>query len=89
MRWNRQKSNLEELMVEILKKKKKPLTLVEVVEQISKTSPEAFTGKTPSKSLYSIIYRREKLRIEKGQQPVFLKDTEQKETLYSLNPTAS
>lgn len=92
MRWDRRKSNLEELMVEILKKKKKPLTLLEVVDEISKTNPEVFTGKTPSKSLYSIIYRREKLRIEKGSQPMFLQITAQKarkETLYSLNPTAS
>ena len=88
MGWNRQKSNLEELMVEILKKKKKPLTLLEVVDEISKTNPEVFTGKTPSKSLYSTIYRREKARIERGNQPMFLQDTARQETQYSLNPKA-
>jgi len=88
MSWNRQKSNLEELMVEILKKNKKPLTLLEVVDEISKSNPEAFSGKTPGKSLYSTIYRREKARIEKGKQPMFLTNTEKREALYSLNPKA-
>ena len=89
MGWNRQKSNLEELMVEILKKKKKPLTLLEVVDEISKVNPEVFTGKTPSKSLYSTIYRREKARIAKGNHPIFLQDSTRQETLYSLNPKAN
>lgn len=89
MTWDRKKSKLEELMVEILKKKRKPMTLQEIVQEITKANPQAFTGKTPVKSLYSSLYRREKSRIEKGDQPVFLQDTARQETLYSLNPKAN
>lgn len=88
MGWSRQKSNLEELMVDVLKKKKKPLTLYEVVEEIRKNDPEIFTGKTPTKSLYSTIYRREKARAQSGNPPFFLQDTTRRDTLYSLNPEA-
>lgn len=85
MSWNRQKSNLEIMMIAVLKEKK-ALSLLEVVDEIAKGNPEAFTGQTPRNSLYSIIYRRDKSRIEKGAQPLFLTEKVRSEMIYSLNP---
>lgn len=85
MTWNRQKSDLETMMVAVLKKQKKALTLGEVVSEIEKIEPSAFTGQTPVNSLYSIIYRREKRRVENGSQPLFLVEKDRNSSVYSLN----
>ncbi|WP_312437301.1 HTH domain-containing protein [Achromobacter sp.] len=85
MSWNRQTSNLEGLMVAALKKKK-ALSLQEVVEAIQKKKPDVFTGKTPRNSLYSIIYRREKNRLERGNELLFMTERVRGEVVYSLNP---
>lgn len=82
---NRQTSNLESLMIGALKKQKE-LSLPEIVQKILIGSPQAFTGKTPTNSLYSIIYRREKSRIEGGNPALFLTKKVRNITLYSLNP---
>ena len=86
MTWNRQKSDLEAMMVDVLKKKKKALSLGEIVSEIERIEPSAFSGKTPTNSLYSIIYRREKRRIENGNQPLFLIEKDRNSSVYSLNP---
>lgn len=85
MVWNRQKSNLENLMVEVLKKKS-GLSLQEIVNEILKIEPSIFTGETPRNSLYSIIYRREKARMENGIESLFLSEKCRSEILFSLNP---
>lgn len=85
MTWNRQKSDLEALMVEVLKKKKKALSLGEIVSEIEKIEPHAFTGKTPTNSLYSIIYRREKRRLENGIKTIFLIEKDRNSSIYSIN----
>jgi len=85
MGWNRQKSDLEALMVEVLKMRKKALSLGEVVSEIEKMEPHAFTGQTPTKSLYSIIYRREKRRVANGGSPLFLIEKDRNASVYSLN----
>ena len=36
--------------------------------------------------MYSIIYRREKRRIENGNQPLFLIEKDRNSSVYSLNP---
>ena len=61
---NRKKSTSEQLMVNILAKSKQPLTLNEIVSEILSINPSALSGNTPCKSLYSVIYRREKRRAE-------------------------
>ena len=71
MSWSRSKSEVEDLMVYVLKKKSSPMSLGEIVEEMKKLSPELLTGKTPKNSLYSILYRREKRRIDAGEKPVF------------------
>ncbi len=85
MSWSRSKSEVEDLMVYVLKKKSSPMSLGEIVEEMKKLSPELLTGKTPKNSLYSILYRREKRRIDAGEKPVFKTTEERREVLYSLN----
>ena len=85
MSWSRSKSEVEDLMVYVLKKKSSPMSLGEIVEEMKKLSPELRTGKTPKNSLYSILYRREKRRIDAGEKPVFKTTEERREVLYSLN----
>lgn len=86
MTWSRQKSDLEAMMVSVLKEREKALSLTEVVSEIEKFEPSAFTGQTPTNSLYSIIYRREKRRVEKGHEPLFLIEKDRNCSIYSLNP---
>ncbi|WP_374555180.1 HTH domain-containing protein [Aquitalea pelogenes] len=73
-------------MVEVLKKKKKALSLGEVVTEIEKMEPCAFRGQTPTNSLYSIIYRRERRRVENGGEPLFLIEKDRNYSVYLLNP---
>jgi hypothetical protein len=42
-------------------------------------------GKTPEKSLYGLIYRKDKARQERGQQPIFKKIRKGSSVLYTLN----
>lgn len=86
MTWSRQKSDLETLMIQVLKLQKRALSLSEIVIEIEKISPYAFSGNTPTNSLYSIIYRREKRRSTKGQPPLFLIEKYRYYSVYTLNP---
>ena len=85
MTWDRKTSDLEAKMVEVIKRHKKPLSLVEIVAAIEITFDHAFSGKTPVKSLYSIIYRRERRRISKGVAPLFKTQKDRRVLVYSLN----
>lgn len=85
MSWNRQHSNIEELMVSVLKKHK-ALSLQEIVVLLGKSGEVPFTGKTPSNSLFSIIYRREKRREDSNVPKLFSKEVVKGRSLYSLNP---
>lgn len=66
MAWTRNASASEKLMVDVLRNANKVLTLDEIVKQISHRNPTALSGKTPNKSLYSVVYRRENRRKERG-----------------------
>lgn len=79
------KSIAENLMLKILEHKKIPMSLREIVDEIKKIDPSVFCGQTPRNSLYSIIYRRERSRIENGESPLFKTTQERRETLYILN----
>jgi len=78
-------SRAEDLMVEILKKRKSPMTLAEIVDLILKMDPDVFTGETPRNSMYSIIFRREKRRKDSKQAAIFKKVKERGNVLYTLN----
>ena len=81
----KRRSDLEALMVLVLKEKKRALSLSEIAPEISKIDKAIFSGKTPAKSLYSVIYRREKKRIELGLDPLFKKEMCRRDVLFSLN----
>lgn len=87
MPWDRSKSKLELLLVQALRNADEPLTLNEIVKEIQVIDSSAFTGKSPKNSLYSIIYRREKRRAEKGTPPLLIKEQIGRVTLYTLNVT--
>lgn len=86
MSWTRQKSDLETLMVAVLKKRKRALSLGELVSEIKRLDSSELTGRTPTKSLYSVIYRREKRRLERGEEPLFMATKDRNTSIYSLNP---
>jgi len=85
MTWARNTSATEQLMVDALRKAKKPLTLDEIANQILVRHPGVLTGKTPKKSLYSVIYRREKRREERGKPLLFITSIRGGATYYSIN----
>lgn len=78
-------SQAEDAMVKVLKKAKGPMSLAEIVSEIQKLHSTILSGQTPTKSLYSIVYRREKRRREDGEKPLFKLTNERRDTLYSLN----
>lgn len=84
MNESKKMSNVDH-MVAVLKKRKRPLSLLEVVEAIQKLDPCALSGNTPQKSLYSIIYRLEKRRSEKGEKIMFRTVVGNGKFLYTLN----
>jgi hypothetical protein len=85
MNWNRHINRLESLMLEVLQASKKPMTLNEIVDVIKSSNPESFNGKTPRKSLYSIIYRNEKRRQENNESLLFKVEITSRHAIYSLN----
>lgn len=87
MNWNRHISKLEMLLVEILEESNSPMTLQDIVAKIKEKEPSAFSGKTPMKSLYSIIYRREKRRKKRNEKPLLRIIREEHPIRYSLNNT--
>ena len=80
--------NLEWLMVEVLLKTPdhSPLSIHEIVAEIKKIAPQVLSGKTPSKSLYSVIYRREKRRREFAEPNAFITFRKDMVSRYSINP---
>lgn len=78
-------SKAENLMAEALKRAGKPLTLGEIVELIHGQDSSVLSGATPSKSLYSIICRRETKRKQLNLKPLFLTSKERGRSLYYLN----
>lgn len=86
MSWDRHNGALEPLMVAVLKKSRRPMSLLEVVAEIQALKPDVFVGKTPKNSLYSIIYRHEQKRATAGLPTRFLRASSNSVTLYTLNP---
>jgi hypothetical protein len=85
MTWDRHFSQLEKLLVEILGEAGSALTLKEITNKIGEKSPGVFSGETPVNSLYSIIYRREKRREQRGHEPLLRTIRDGHSTKYLLN----
>ncbi|WP_445374016.1 HTH domain-containing protein [Photorhabdus tasmaniensis] len=81
-------SRNEQLMIQVLESAMQPLNLAEIVEAINAIDDTSLTGKTPEKSLYSIVYRREKRRREKSQIPMFIVNKRGGTQYYSVNKKA-
>lgn len=78
-------SRAEELMVEILARRKTPMTLSEIVDAMLRQEPSVLIGATPQKSMYSIVFRREKRR-KAGRMPLLFRRTKERgSVLYQLN----
>ncbi len=76
-------------MVAVLKRARRPLTMREIAEQIVAEEPGAFTGKTPDRSLYSIMYRKEKRRRERGEAVLLAVVKDERTTRYRLAGNAN
>ena len=85
MTWDRHSSQLEKLLVEILEEADFALTLQEIAQKMEEKEPGIFTGKTPSNSLYSVIYRRENRRKQRGHEPLLRKVKEGRSVYYTLS----
>ncbi|WGL99839.1 HTH domain-containing protein (plasmid) [Arsenophonus sp. aPb] len=81
-------SRNEQLMIKVLESSKEPLNLNEIVEAINILDKNCLVGKSPSKSLYSIIYRREKRRSLNNEKPIFIVSTRGGAKYYSINKKA-
>lgn len=79
------KLSIEELTISVLKKAKQPLLIREIVDEIKKIEPEQLKGKTPTNSLYSIIYRHEAKRKDKGEKELFSKIKRGKQLYLEMN----
>ncbi len=77
-------SVIEDCMVRVLADSGKPLTLEEIVLRIQKMNPMVLSGTSPAKSLYSVIYRREKTRADDGEPGLFKRKVLFRVGLYSL-----
>ena len=82
---SRYKINSEQLMFEALKASKASLTINQIVKVILAKHPESLTGKTPNKSLYSVIYNRENMREDRGFPRLFTKEKKGLTSYYSIN----
>jgi hypothetical protein len=71
MSWKRHRSSLEKHVVEVLEEVNRPMSLGEIAKEVRLRWPNELQGETPQNSLYSIIYRREKRRQQRGSKPVF------------------
>ncbi len=76
-------------MRQILEDSGQAHTIDEIASAIVESAPETLKGKTPSKSLYSIVYRREKRRLERGQTQMFLTEKRGGAIYYRNNPAWS
>lgn len=85
MPWSRKKSHLEDCMAEVLSMNEKGLNLTQIINELKIKEPNIFTGKTENKSLYSIIYRREKRRINFGKPTKFIVQPDRNGSIYKLN----
>lgn len=85
MQKNLKVSKSEQLMIEVLKNAPQSLNMGEIVKAIQEKDSSVFTGKTPEKSLYSTIYKREKKRNERGFPSPFIVTTRGGSKYYKLN----
>ena len=77
-------SKCESMMAEVLKHASSPMTLGEIVDAIRSVDSGLLTGATPTKSLYSMLLRREGFRRNNGLKTLFNASKARGSLLYSL-----
>ena len=82
--WSRHQSDYEKAAIKILEGAGKPLTIREIVERIIARRLVDISGKTPEKTLYALIYKKERLRKSRGQPLLFKKIRKGNSVFYSL-----
>jgi len=70
-RWDTSVNAFEQAAVHVLRRAKRPLTIRELTERMLSDGLITPHGKTPERSLYSIILRSNRRAKEVGEQPTF------------------
>lgn len=83
-RWDCKVSQFENAAIQILLNSPYPLTIKELVEAMISQELITVRGKTPHRSLHSLIQRKDAKRLKKGLTPVFKKIREGKTVRYFL-----
>ena len=84
---NRRPKKMVQAAIEVLSESREPLDIREITDRILKTKRYRPKGKTPDRSLYSIILRENQRSAETGEDPLFLKHPPKagRTVRYSLN----
>lgn len=78
------RSKCEDAMIEVLRRANRALTLGEIVPLIQAIDSSLLSGATPTKSLYSMLVRREQNRSDSGLEKIFSVKKERNSLIYSL-----
>ena len=69
--WSRQFSEYEVAAIKVLRQASCPLRISEITKKIVSQKLVTVRGRTPEKSLYSILYRKEQKRAMRGEKLLF------------------
>lgn len=81
---SRRKSELEEIVLQVLKTNQKPLSLEQIVKEIQKLNSSLLNGPTPKNTLYAMIYKRENRRALDGDSAIFIRRNVGRSVFYTL-----
>lgn len=81
---NKKVISMESEIISVLEQAGRPLSIKEIADIIVSRKRKEFFGKTPNKTVYSIIYRKNKRKKEQGYEPLFNKAEEDEQVKYFL-----
>ncbi|RYH62867.1 MAG: hypothetical protein EON54_08945 [Alcaligenaceae bacterium] len=82
--WSRREPAFELAAIQVLRSMKHPLSIREITDVIIEKRLAKVRGKTPEKTLYSIITRGEQTRAIRGETPIFIRVQNGRTVKYSL-----
>jgi len=82
--WDTRVNAFEEAAARVLRRARGPLTVREITERAISTGLITPSGRTPDKSMYSIIRRANERRRKRGLKPRFIKKVDGKRVAYVL-----
>lgn len=83
--WNRMEPAFEKAIIAVLKQARKPLTIREILDILLEKHLIKSSGKTPDKTLYAIIRRRNERAAAKGEKSPFNRIKRHISVSYTLN----